>query len=265
MHPIERLRWIAGAEDEPAASLAHEAALCLGELAQQDPTALLTACRRLVDRQPCCGPLWWVSARLVTAADPFDAGCRAAAALCSDETPQRLSKALRASFAGGETVVVTTPAEIAVGALQSSKPYMLRAVSSGRSLRRCLNILADTSSSEVTGWSENQAYEALEGACVALVEVLAAGSTAALLSPSAAATVRAARAQQVGVWAVVGTGRALPDGLFEAAGTRAGEAADTVSLFEFSLAISPGLVGDPFSVAAQVTCPSSPELVGRRS
>lgn len=265
MHPIERLRWIASAADEPAASLAQEAALCLGELAQQEPTALLTACRRLLERQPSCGPLWWVSASLVAAADPFDAGCRAAAALCSDETSHRLSRALRASFAGGETVVVTTPAELAVAALQSSKSYVLRAVSSGRSLRQCVKMLGDTNSSEVTGWSESEAYEALEGACVVLVEVLAAGSSGALLSPAAAATVRAARERQVAVWAVVGTGRALPDGLFEAAGNRAGEAADKVSLSEFSLAISSGLVGDPFSVAAQVTCPPGPELLGRRS
>ena len=57
MHPIERLRWIARAEDEPAASLGSEAAWTLAELAEQEPNALLTACRRLLDRHPACGPL----------------------------------------------------------------------------------------------------------------------------------------------------------------------------------------------------------------
>ena len=56
MHPIERLRWIARAEDEPAASLGSEAAWTLAELAEQEPTALLTACRRLLDRHPSLRP-----------------------------------------------------------------------------------------------------------------------------------------------------------------------------------------------------------------
>jgi len=104
MHPIERLRWIARAEDEPAASLASEAAWTLAELAQQEPTALLTACRRLLDRHPACGPMWWVSARLAAADDPVEVARRAAAELCSDTTPDRLAKALRASLTATDVV-----------------------------------------------------------------------------------------------------------------------------------------------------------------
>ena len=38
---------------------------------------LVVACRRIVERHPTSGPLWWFCASLLTASDPF----RAAAAL----------------------------------------------------------------------------------------------------------------------------------------------------------------------------------------
>src|ERR1700689_4842391 len=105
MHPIERLRWIAGAEDEPAASLASEAAWTLGELARDEPTAVLTASRRLLDRHPACGPLWWVCAKLAGADDAVEVARGAAVELCSDSTPDRIAAALRASFAASDVLV----------------------------------------------------------------------------------------------------------------------------------------------------------------
>ena len=55
MHPIERLRMVARAAGEGPALVAQEAAGALVAFGD-DPAGLVTACRRLVDRQPTSGP-----------------------------------------------------------------------------------------------------------------------------------------------------------------------------------------------------------------
>jgi len=262
MHPIERLRWIARAEDEPAATLASEAAWTLGELAQDEPTALLTACRRLLDRHPACGPLWWVSARLAAADDPVEAARRAAAELCSDATPDRLARALRASLTASDVVVLTVPVELSLACLASSKPYQIRVLGIPWSLRQAVRALSEVAS-EVTGWSSGEERQALEGASVLLVEALAAGPEAVLVDPGVAVAVQAALDVSVPSWIVIGAGRALPKRLFEAASERAGEKVDEVALDSFALAIGAELTGDPGAVAAQVSCHAGPELLRR--
>ncbi|MGC9961709.1 MAG: hypothetical protein ABSE47_07375 [Acidimicrobiales bacterium] len=263
MHPIERLRWIARAEDEPAAALGSEAAWTLAELAEQEPTALLTACRRLLDRHPACGPLWWVGARLATAGDPLEAGRHAAAELCSDPTSGRVDRALRSSFTASDVIVLTAPVDLVVPALESSKPYPLRLIGSPWSLRRDMRALASVSVSGATGWTAGEEDEALDGAALLLVEVLAAGTSGALVGPGVAAAMHAAKDAGVPAWAVIGVGRALPDRLFESAAERAADVADHVALSGFALAVGPELTGEPSEVAAQVTCPPGPELLRR--
>ncbi|HXY42660.1 MAG TPA: hypothetical protein VEH29_00590 [Acidimicrobiales bacterium] len=279
MHPIERLRWIARAEDEPAASLASEAAWTLGELAQQEPTALLTACRRLLDRHPACGPLWWVSARLAAADDPLEAGRQSAAELCTDHTSDRIARALRSSFTASDVVVLTDPVELSLPAFESSQPYALRVIGSSSAWRRSMRALSAAAGSELSGWSPGEEHEALEGAAVLLVEALAAAAAAeaagasaggrvagrggVLVSTGTAVTVKTARNMGIPAWAVIGVGRALPERLFDAAAERAGERADLLGLDDFSLAIGPDLTAGAAEVAAQVTCPPGPELLHR--
>lgn len=93
MHPIERLRMVARAGREDATALTREAAAALAAFAGE-PAALVTACRRLVDRQPTCGPIWWLSAQVLAAADPVRAAWRAADELNRDTTASALAAAL---------------------------------------------------------------------------------------------------------------------------------------------------------------------------
>jgi hypothetical protein len=86
VHPIERLRYVARAGWAAPSVLAAEAAWALGDLAIHEEPAVLPACRRLLDRHPGCGPLWWVAARILTAGDPADEAERCADALESDPT-----------------------------------------------------------------------------------------------------------------------------------------------------------------------------------
>src|SRR6266516_3347515 len=77
MHPIERLRVVARAAGAGPALLAREAAGALAAFGD-DPAGLVTACRRLVDRQPTSGPMWWLAARVLGAGDPTVEAWRAA-------------------------------------------------------------------------------------------------------------------------------------------------------------------------------------------
>lgn len=69
MHPIEWLRAVARSGDVPQTQLATEAAGALAAMADE-PHGLLPACRRLIDRNPSAGALWWTCARLLTSSDP---------------------------------------------------------------------------------------------------------------------------------------------------------------------------------------------------
>ncbi len=76
------------------AVLAAEAAWALGDLALHEEPAVLPACRRLLDRHPGCGPLWWVAARILTSGDPAEEAERCADALESDPTVDLLREHL---------------------------------------------------------------------------------------------------------------------------------------------------------------------------
>jgi hypothetical protein len=94
VHPIERLRYVARAGWGAPDVLAAEAAWALADLADREPHAVLPSCRRLLDRHPGCGPMWWVAARIVTAGDPVAEGERCADALECDLTEALLDDAL---------------------------------------------------------------------------------------------------------------------------------------------------------------------------
>lgn len=72
MHPIERLRFVARARHLGPAEAALEAAWALQPLTGE-PQGLVVACRRLLERHPSSGPLWWLCARVLVASDPGDA------------------------------------------------------------------------------------------------------------------------------------------------------------------------------------------------
>jgi hypothetical protein len=94
VHPIERLRYVARAGWAAPEVLAAEAAWALADLAEHEGPAVLPACRRLLDRHPGCGPMWWVAARIVTAGDPVAEGERCADALECDQTDELFDEAV---------------------------------------------------------------------------------------------------------------------------------------------------------------------------
>ena len=84
---------VARAAGEQPGLVAREAAAALAAFAG-DPAALVTACRRLVDRQPTSGPVWWLAARVLCASEPATEAWRSAELLWTDPTPKVLAEAL---------------------------------------------------------------------------------------------------------------------------------------------------------------------------
>lgn len=95
MHPIERLRHVARAVGAPDESILHEAAASLIHFADE-PAALVAAARRLLDRHPGNGPLWWLAASMLTSIEPAEAARACVERFRADPVIDELSSALPA-------------------------------------------------------------------------------------------------------------------------------------------------------------------------
>ena len=85
MHPIEHLRYVARAQGADPASLVEETAHALASL-RMDPSGIVVACRRIVQRHPFMGALWWLCANVSTSSEPFDAVWELAEQIRADRT-----------------------------------------------------------------------------------------------------------------------------------------------------------------------------------
>src|SRR5438132_7548002 len=104
MHPIERLRWVARSPEGDVSLVAVEAADALAGFAD-DPAGLVIASRRLIERRPAAGPLWWLASRVLCALDPSFEAIAAASDLERDRTPV----ALAGDLPGGTVAIVGWP------------------------------------------------------------------------------------------------------------------------------------------------------------
>jgi hypothetical protein len=226
VHPIERLRAVARARDLEQTLLASEAASVLGSLAF-DPMSLLTSCRRLIDRHPAAGALWWACARLL-AADNAGAEARRIS-LELDDDPARIDLSLELP----DAAVVAVIPDAAGG---SDLAYDLAG------MRDDLEVVAADGSAPASGTADR----------VLLVETGATGPDRFLGAAGTGAAMADAREAGAAVWLLVAVGRRLPGPLFDALVTRAGTSAGEV------LPIA-GI--DRIVEPRQVPCPCPPELL----
>jgi len=226
VHPIERLRAVARARDVEQTLLASEAAAVLGSLAFE-PMSLLTSCRRLIDRHPAAGALWWTCARLLAADDAR--GEARTIALELDDDPARIDLSLE--LPEGAAVAVIPDA-----AGGSDLAYDLAG------MREDLE-LVDADDFDARG----QAVER-----ILLVEAGAAGPDRFLGASGTGRAVAEAREAGAAVWLLVAVGRRLPGPLFDAAVSRTGAAiGEVVPIEGIDRVIEP----------RQVPCPCPPELL----
>lgn len=219
MHPIERLRFVARATDAPPDDVVREAAASLAGFAD-DPVSLVTACRRLIDRHPANGAIWWLCARTLLAADPADEAWRCHSEFHADPTLDELAHLLPSSAA---VAVVGWPDRLAAS-LSRRGDVGVRVVDvdgNGPGFVRMLERL----DVEATDVATAGLAPAVAGADLLLLEASAMGPTHALVEPGGWAAASVARCAEVPVWLVGGRGRAVPAALWPALDRRLGGAA----------------------------------------
>ncbi|HEX6419840.1 MAG TPA: hypothetical protein VFZ77_15170 [Acidimicrobiales bacterium] len=235
MHPIERLRAVARAREVDQALLAREAAAVLGSFAGDLP-GLVTSCRRLIDRHPAAGALWWACARLLAAGD-----VRAEArAIERDLRDEPAATALSLDLPDGAVVAV------------------LPDPAGGSDLRDDLGAWRDDL---VVAHGPAALHARRPEPRVLLVEAGAAGPGGFLAAEGTAEEMAAARDAGVGVWLVVDVGRRLPGALFEALVARARLPVPASGAGVPPFEVVPAATAQRLVEPRRVDCPVAPELL----
>ena len=261
-HPIERLRWVARAEGAGASLLAREAAGALATIGD-DLAGLLTGCRRLIDRHPAVGPLWWLSARALAAEDPSRELWAAAAELDADAT----SAVVAAHLPDDIAITVLGWPEQAGDALRRRGDVEVLVIDSrGEGSSFAHRLEADGVEAFEVG--ESGLGSAVRESNLVLLEASALGPSGCYCTAGSLAAAAVARALGIDVVVVAGVGRVLPGRLWEALVTRVDDADDPWALdhevvpLEWITGVAgPGGVLDPSAAVKRADCPVVPELL----
>jgi hypothetical protein len=217
MHPIERLRMVARAAGEGPALVAQEAAGALVAFGD-DPAGLVTACRRLVDRQPTSGPIWWLAARVLCSTEPMQEAWRAVEELQDDRTPSQLAAAMPdgavVTVVGlgehtGDALVRRGDLEVLLVDNDAVEPHLIRR------LQRTDSMLDAVPASGIGA--------AVTASNIVVFEVSAIGPGGMVAPAGSRAAAAVAHHAQLPVWAVGGVGRTLPGRLWDALAARLDE------------------------------------------
>jgi hypothetical protein len=220
VHPIERLRYVARSHGGDQRLLVRETAGALRGLGL-DPAGLVVACRRIVERHPTSGPLWWLCSSVLAAPDPFSAAARLADSIEEDPTPEVLIDALPADAVvtllgwpdlAGESVL--RRGDITVLAIDVG--------GEGASFVRRLE-RKDVEAEVVDPAGIGGAVAASD---LVLIEALAATPNEVLAVQGSRSAASVAYCSEVPVWLVAGRGRCLPEQMFATVIERAGAEAD---------------------------------------
>jgi hypothetical protein len=263
MHPIERLRYVARSSGASAVVLARETAGGLAGMAFDAP-AVVIACRRVVERHPVNGPIWWLASRVLTAPDPVAEAWRSAGLLADDPTAEELSLALpddatvtvlgwpdqaTESFArrGDVTVLVVDVLGEGVGLV--------------RALRRA-DVVAEVVAVHGLG-------ACVTASDVVLLEASAMGPDGFIAVAGSMAAASVAYVNELPVWLVGGVGRVLPARTWKAMLARRGVTGldDDDELVPGALVthvVGPAGLRAYAEAVAVPDCPVAAELLGRR-
>lgn len=252
---------VARAAGEGPALLAQEAAGALAAFGD-DPAGLVTACRRLVDRQPTSGPFWWLSARVLAAGDPVDEAWRSADELHADRTPLTLTSLLPE----GEVVTVLGwPEQVGTALYRrgDTEVLVVDVFGEGHGLARRLRA-ADIDATLVP---ESGLGAAVSSSTMVLLEAGALGPSGFVATPGSHAAAAVAAHLAKPVWVVAGVGRVLPGPLWSALLRRirdddpwdADEEVVPLDLVDMVVR-SEGLLA-PADALTRAGCPVAPELM----
>ena len=204
VHPMERLRHLARSGGGDPRSLVRETAGALRNLGN-DPAGLLVACRRLIERNPTSGPLWWLCAHVVTAAEPYAVARRLADELDADKTPETLARYLKPD---ARVCMIGWPDLAGEAILQRGDVSVLAVDTDEQTAAFVRRLSRSGVMAELIGPSALAAAVLVSD--VVVVEALAAGGGDLLAANGSRAAASVAYCSGVPVIAVVGRGRCLP-------------------------------------------------------
>jgi hypothetical protein len=261
MHPIERLRYVARSSGAAQAVLVRETAAALAALGF-DPPGLVTACRRILDRHPVSGPLWWLSARVLTANDPMNDAWLAADEITADRTADELAWAIP----DDATVTVLGWPDVVSDALVRRGDVdvlVVDALGEGSGLVRRL-LHSDMDAADVPASGLGAAVAASD---LVLLEASAIGPDSCIGIAGSRAAAAVGRQAGVPVWLVGGVGRMLPRRMWDALASRLDTAGEPWELDDeqVPLALIDRIAGPDGLLAVadalkRVDCPIAPEL-----
>ena len=261
MHPIERLRYVARSTGADQRDMVRETASALNGLGL-DPSGLVTACRRIVERHPTSGPLWWLTARVLTAAEPMRDAAACARAVANDPTEEMLIEHLPADA----LVCVCGWPDLVTDALVRRGDVRVLAIDSSETdgfVRRLQR--ADI---EVDAVSPTGLGAAAASADVVLIEASAVGQDGVIAVAGNRAVASVAYCAEIPVWLVAGVGRRLPPPMWTTMIERLSALdlpweldEEIVPLALFSHIIGPGGLDEAPGDAASPECPVAYELL----
>lgn len=264
MHPIERLRYVARAGGVDQGELVREAAAALSGLSD-DPGGLIMSCRRLLARHPTAGALWFLCARLLTAADVRAEAWHATEELEHDKTPGHLARLLPEE---ARLTVVGYPELTALALPKRGDVEVLAIDASGdgtQLVRRLRN--ADVDAVDVPDAGVAAAVAASD---VVVLEASSLGPTGFVAPTGSRAAAAVAKHAGVPVWLVAGVGRALPPRFWDAATAGLGgdepweHAEELVPLDLADRAVGPDGGRAASDLARRADCAPVPELLERQ-
>ena len=262
MHPIERLRYVARASGGDHRMLVRETASAVAGL-DLDPAGLVVVCRRIVERHPTSGPLWWLCASLLASSDPFREAWGLADSVEDDPTPGQLFEHLP----DDATVCVIGWPDLTGEALMRRGDITVLAIDAnheGTNLVRRLQ-RADVAAEAVPPAGVAAAVSMSD---LVIIEALAAGADGALCSLGSHAAAAVAYCSETPVWLVAGVGRRLPEQMWKAMCERlgGGEASwhNDVEVVPLALAVAvlgPNGLAEADAAAMAAECPMTHELL----
>jgi hypothetical protein len=262
VHPIERLRFVARASGAPQRLLVDETAAALRAF-RHDPQGLVTACRRVVSRQPTSGVLLWFAARVLTAPDAMDELVAAAEAVDDDPTAVELGHALPED---ATACILGWPDQVTDALVRRGDVSVLVVDVGGEATGLVSRLVrADVDAEEVPLRGLGSAVAAAD---LVLLEAAAIGPDAFLAVSGSRAAAATARHAGVPVWVVAGVGRILPARMWDGFAARAVPAArepweaedEVVALDLVDRIVGPWGLRTVDDALARCDCPVAPEL-----
>lgn len=226
MHPIERLRYVARSGGGDHGALAEEAARALAGFAD-DPNGLVTACRRIVDRHPTSGPMWWLASKVLGTNDPRAESVRCVTVLQDDPTAAALAYELPDDIT---VTIIGWPEQVGEAMVRRGdiRSLVVDVLGEGTGLVRRLE-RADSDAEEVPPANVGGA---VRWSNIVVLEASAVGPDGFIAVSGSLAAAAVAQHTDAEVWLVAGEGRILPERVWDAVTDRLDQSGEPWDLDE---------------------------------